>query len=174
MSTLEIVAGWASVLGFLFVVVGFAWKMSRSYQRSRRAAEETLEDELARLRAAGGTSVGRADLGFLVLVELSWLSVAASGFWHLANAALAVAATSVGVWAVIVFLPDVLNVGTATPSSAAWWAMYGFGATCVALWLVALSYAFRFTKYVALYRRRVGGVWKDAVAKRTGNSDPAP
>ena len=73
LSTFQIVAGSASIIALLITVVGLTGKSIRTYKRKRKEAEQELEQELSRLRAAGGTVSARTDLGFFVVMKLGSL-----------------------------------------------------------------------------------------------------
>lgn len=70
LSTFNIIAGLASILGFLAVVISYALKKLGKFKGKMQEAVNEFEDNVAAMESTGGTISGRTDLGFLVLIEL--------------------------------------------------------------------------------------------------------
>ena len=92
LTTFELIAGSASILGFVIAVGHFALKLRRTCNRKRQDAEREFKQEIDRLHAAGETVSARTDLGFFVLIELGSLrdSIACCRHWRTSFMVLAV------------------------------------------------------------------------------------
>ncbi|RWX46816.1 hypothetical protein VT99_11992 [Candidatus Electrothrix marina] len=86
MTIFNLIAGTASILGIIFVIVGYVIKLRRSFKQKREDAEKEFKQEIDRLNAAGGTVSARTDLGFFVLIKLASLRDDINRHRHYRNA----------------------------------------------------------------------------------------
>lgn len=161
----EIVAGTASILALLLVVIGFTWKTLLAYKQMRQSAERELERELTRLQSAGRTVSARSDLGFLVLIELGSLRESASRFRHFRTLYLVFTAfafgflvivsrdsVSHGLTALIIIILGVVSIGT------------------MIMVIVNHIIAMLLARYIGYYERRIKEVWSSPVGRRSDTS----
>ncbi len=82
LSIFNLVAGTASIIALLVVLLTTARKVLQTTKQKRQRAQQELANQLDLLRAAGGSVSARSDLGFFVLVQLGSLRDSASSLRH--------------------------------------------------------------------------------------------
>ena len=151
LTTFQLIAGTASILSLLLVLIGYTMKLRRNFKQKRERAEQALENAIERLKSAGGTVSARTDLGFLVLIQIASLRGLLSSLNHFLTGVIVVAGFA---FLASILIPSLLLL--ALP--------------CSIMFVTETIYTLRWQNYVESYERRIEEVWKHPVARRVTKS----
>ena len=164
-TTFDIIAGSASIIGVLLALFHMFRSGILTYKQKKQNAEEEFEKELGRLKAAGTTISARTDLGFFVFLEVASLHKSINVYYYYRSATIVF--TNIFLCLLII----TQQLGIESFDLQIFLIIFVIG-TLINFVVVQIIIN-RLEKFTHIYEKRVKKVWNKAIDKRLKCLDSA-
>lgn len=156
LATFEIVAGTASIISVLWLLISFTRRGLSVYNEEKRRSEDEFNTRFSELESSGNSVSSRTDLGFYVLLEIGTMKENVSFYRHYHL-----------VYFVVTVL--VLNLSFINGFEDLKKYYYIVAIGTLLLSLAAHFSAMRFEKLLSKFEKRTKNIWNKPIEKRITN-----